>query len=127
MTDDSLREKVARIVDPVGWATFDRQTKGLRRLADNSENLPADALGGPSFYTRGSLAKADAILSLVQEGGLERTAPIEPCSCDAAPEVINRGTGQNWSVWCASCGRSGPSHWDRGRAVSLWNEARRAR
>ena len=53
------REAVARIIDPDGWATFDRQRATLTNMGRDPETEL-----GPWMYVKRSLAKADAILAL---------------------------------------------------------------
>ena len=61
---EGLRERVARVIDPAGWETWDRQSREIDRIglvgAERDRALESDR-----FYADRSLAKADAILSLL--------------------------------------------------------------
>lgn len=63
------REQIARIIDPKGWDTFDRQMS--RHKALGMEGC------GPQMYVEASLAKADQIeaLSLVGGSGNQELSP----------------------------------------------------
>lgn len=61
-----MRELIARVIDPDGWVTRDRQMAALNRMAATDEPIPPEAYDGPNYYTRDALAKADAILRLIQ-------------------------------------------------------------
>ncbi len=61
---DRLVERIARIIDPAGWATRDRQMKELARMWARGDAVPDGAEQGPPHYTRESLSKAREILSL---------------------------------------------------------------
>lgn len=64
------REGVARIIDPDGWATFDRQRRELTTMGRDPESER-----GPWMYVQRSLAKADAILALSQQDQVGLTTP----------------------------------------------------
>lgn len=77
-------EEIARIIDPHGWSTRDRQTAELNRMAATGEPVPPSAYDGPSYYTRDSIAKARTILSALSvlvEGEAFQSQP----GCVASP------------------------------------------
>jgi len=64
------REEIARIIDPDGWATFDRQRAELVALGRDP-----DSEQGPWMYVQRSLAKADAILAGLHPSASGEDAP----------------------------------------------------
>lgn len=107
-----LREEIARIVDPAGWATFDRQTAELHRIVGRGE-APQEALDGLRYYTRDSLAKADAILAhpavLALIERVERPIDMVLCCPSCGTQHIDTPSEQ-WSNpphrshLCGQCG-----------------------
>ena len=57
------REAIARIMDPKGWETRDRQYDAIKRSTMHDKDRPL-AFANADYYTRDSLTKADAILAL---------------------------------------------------------------
>lgn len=57
------REEIARIMDPKGWETRDRQYEAIKRSTMHDKDRPL-AFENADYYTRDSLTKADAILAL---------------------------------------------------------------
>lgn len=64
-TPEGLREKVARIIDPVGWETWDRQSREIDRIGLKGEDRNKAILSA-RFYVNKSLSKADAILAALR-------------------------------------------------------------
>lgn len=74
------REAIARIMDPKGWETRDRQYDAIKRSTMHDKDRPL-AFANADYYTRDSLTKADAILALrapsrEPEGGAVRQVII---------------------------------------------------
>jgi hypothetical protein len=61
LTNDELREAIARVIDPEGWAAVDRFLLNGGEALYGSRQAAIDA----SFNAGPSLAKADAILALI--------------------------------------------------------------
>lgn len=83
------REAIARIMDPKGWETRDRQYDAIKRSTMHDKDRPL-AFANADYYTRDSLTKADAILALrapsrEPEGGAAWSAAIE-----AAAKTVER-------------------------------------
>lgn len=57
------REAIARIMDPRGWETRDRQYDAIKRSTMHDKDRPL-AFANADYYTRESLTKADAILAI---------------------------------------------------------------
>lgn len=65
--DSGVREKVARIIDPDGWATRDQQNREIdriRALGFMSEDDATRARASTAMYVDRSTGMADAILAL---------------------------------------------------------------
>lgn len=82
-SQEKLREEIARIIDPHGWATRDRQTRLLSRMEARGEATPPGAYDSANYYARDSLAKADAILALPNP-------PPEPTADPSRPREQGR-------------------------------------
>ena len=63
------REQVARLIDPKGWEVRDSQYRDIKGSTMHDRDRPL-AFANADYYTRDSLAKADAILALI------RPAPV---------------------------------------------------
>ncbi len=77
------REAVARIVDPDGWATFDRQRATLTNMGRDPETEL-----GPWMYVKRSLAKADQIIALQRDAEPADGSQVEPSTTGAGRQII---------------------------------------
>ena len=69
----TLREQVARLIDPSSWRVMDSYLEqAKRKYAGQDAGYDPDA-----FKDSASLARADAILALVQPAGW-KLAPVDP-------------------------------------------------
>lgn len=77
------REAVARIVDPDGWATFDRQRATLTNMGRDPETEL-----GPWMYVKRSLAKADQIIALQRDAEPADGSQVEPSTTGTGRQII---------------------------------------
>lgn len=69
-TLNSEREAIARIIDPRGWETRDRQYADIKRSTMHDRDRPL-ALANADYYTRDSRDRADQIMALRPAGDYE--------------------------------------------------------
>lgn len=82
------REAIARIMDPKGWETRDRQYDAIKRSTMHDKDRPL-AFANADYYTRDSLTKADAILAL-------RAPSREP-----EGGAVSESRALDWMEWVA--------------------------
>jgi hypothetical protein len=76
-------EAIARIIDPHGWETCDRQTARLNEIASSGEPVDPQLYNSAASYTRDSLDKALAILAL-RRSEPRGDSPLAP---EGAPQL----------------------------------------
>lgn len=109
------REAIARIMDPKGWETRDRQYDAIKRSTMHDKDRPL-AFANADYYIRDSLNKADACLALrapsrEPEGGAVMRQALERIGNREMRRELGAGDYGADRTRCPSCGHA----WDDGK------------